>query len=617
VDFSLAGLRITKIVRYTFFITVWALPLVIYNRMMWDFYVPKELFFRVALFSALFIHFLRRRTGVEFGLPDVIVIGCLFFIMVPSVIDGRITPDGFRTVCYLVLFYVLVQNTGFTGVEDLSRFTFCALTGLFCVGVVEAIYSLLQFFRLDLLHPHGIVTFGPRVVGTLGHANLLGGYLAMVFPCGVAVWKYCRGTRWRALVACGLGVMIVALLLTQSRGAWLALLLTLFLFYNHEIRTLWKKFFRNRLVSICSLIVIGTVVVISFMWLLNLNIESVKGRVFVWRVTWNMFREYPMLGIGFGRYPVEYLNFQAEFFDDRRHASFFDHAANMKQADSEYLQLLAETGVIGLFFTVLLVGYVCYRIRSLLLVRRKDRGMRLVIDGVCMPLVVVIFHSFVDNPLCNVAVGVIFTFMVALVSLNLKVRNLEKGVSFTFKNIFPYRIFSGLLVVYMVYNSVTLSRAYIRWREGLAYVKAHLLGRGIEKYHEALKDLPDEGELLFHIGSAYAYFNQPEKALPFLKRARLTFNDKNIYIAEGLCYYRLGDFSRSEESLLTALRMYPRLLLPRLWLAEMYLRTGRREEAIERLKEIIDIKPKQISDDVLVIKRDAERLLRRITCEID
>ena len=63
--------------------------------------------------------------------------------------------------------------------------------------------------------------------------------------------------------------------------------------------------------------------------------------------------------------------------------------------------------------------------------------------------------------------------------------------------------------------------------------------------------------------------------------------------------------------------MYPHLLLPRLWLAEMYLRTGRREEAIERLKEIIDIKPKQISDDVLVIKRDAERLLKRITCEID
>lgn len=66
------------------------------------------------------------------------------------------------------------------------------------------------------------------------------------------------------------------------------------------------------------------------------------------------------------------------------------------------------------------------------------------------------------------------------------------------------------------------------------------------------------GELLFHIGSAYAYLGQPEKALPFLEQARSNFNDKNIYIAEGLCYYRPGDFDRSEESLLTALKdVYP------------------------------------------------------------
>lgn len=100
--------------------------------------------------------------------------------------------------------------------------------------------------------------------------------------------------------------------------------------------------------------------------------------------------------------------------------------------------------------------------------------------------------------------------------------------------------------------------------------------------------------------------------MPFLYKSKYTFNDKNIYINEGLSYYRLKDYKRAKQSLFTALRMYPNLLLPRLWLAEIYLHTGRNAEALNKLREIIEIQPKEFSREVTVIKRDAEMLLNRV-----
>ncbi|MCD6205350.1 MAG: tetratricopeptide repeat protein [Candidatus Marinimicrobia bacterium] len=94
-----------------------------------------------------------------------------------------------------------------------------------------------------------------------------------------------------------------------------------------------------------------------------------------------------------------------------------------------------------------------------------------------------------------------------------------------------------------------------------------------------------------------------------MRKSKATFNDKNIYINEGLCYYRLRDFENAEKSLSTALRMYPELLLPRLWLAEIYLETDRREEALVKLRDIHKMQPKNFSKDAAIIKQDT-RLLR-------
>ena len=78
---------------------------------------------------------------------------------------------------------------------------------------------------------------------------------------------------------------------------------------------------------------------------------------------------------------------------------------------------------------------------------------------------------------------------------------------------------------------------------------------------------------------------------------------------------QLEKWIEAEVDFKTALRMYPKLLIPRLWLAELYLNTGRKSEALMRLNEIISIEPKVLNEEAASIKRDAKELLELLNAE--
>jgi len=577
--------------------------------MMWDFYYPKELFFQTAVSAVIVIQLFRKETTICLNWLDAIVITGLLLPGLIASIFLNSPYENLRLPFYVVLFYLLVKCLSFESQKEFSHYFLNISTGLFSVAGLIALYGTLQYCQLDFLHPHGTVTFGPKVVGTLGHANILGGYLALIFPLGIVVLKMSQKIKMKILTCIGLIIITGALILTESRGAWLALLAGLIIINFRIIRTAWLKIFKNRIVS---LIVVVCLIVIGlglFYGLINLNRDSAVGRLFVWRIAWNMFTAHPVFGIGLQRFPVEYLNYQADFFDNVKNAAFFSHAANMKQADNEYLQILAETGITGIIGIVLFMA-VLYRY-WFRLKKSKDfiANEYLLIKIIGMSITMIFLHSVVDNPLRNLAIQAIFLFFVGMVSLGVEIERSVAEKSFAFKNPLLLRIIALLFFIFTIISVSVKGNAYIDWREGQGLFKAGYSDKAIVKYSQALRKLPNNGELLFHLGSAYAYINLPEKALPLLQNSKLTFNDKNIYINEGLSYYRLRDFKNAEKSLLIALRMYPELLLPRLWLAEVYIETERKEEAIGRLNEIEQIQPKNNTQEIIGIKADAHQLL--------
>jgi putative inorganic carbon (HCO3(-)) transporter len=86
-----------------------------------------------------------------------------------------------------------------------------------------AVYAASQYLGFDPLGWPAIDD-GRRTSGTLGHPNQLAEFLAMLVPLACWVAWTARRSR-RSLVLATLGMMLVAIILTQCRVAWIALLI--------------------------------------------------------------------------------------------------------------------------------------------------------------------------------------------------------------------------------------------------------------------------------------------------------------------------------------------------------------------------------------------------------
>lgn len=230
---------------------------------------------------------------------------------------------------------------------------------------------------------------------------------------------------------------------------------------------------------------------------------------------------------------------------------------------------------------------------------------------------VILIHALVDNPFYDPATRLVFWFNLGIMSSRIKDRMISNSKNkstrtISFRNSIFHRLSGLLLLLFCIFNISKKVSGYIYWQAGQNQVAGGDWVGGIKKYEKALKVFPDNGELQFHLGSAYVYTKQAQKAIDLLNRAAKKFNDKNLYIVKGYALIQSGRFKEAEKCFHTVLRMYPELMLPRLWLAQLYLKTNREKYAINELNHILRINPKIMTDNIKKIKQDAYHKLNQL-----
>jgi O-antigen ligase/Tfp pilus assembly protein PilF len=213
-----------------------------------------------------------------------------------------------------------------------------------------------------------------------GHATLLGGrwygsfywpnpfaaFLLLLIP--VTLMRLIYGRSRRETLALGVitMVLLVAFILTYSRGAWVVLagvtLLTLIV-----MRPPSKGIALQRTTAVIVMAVLVSVVLASRVdhsseeglfaraaSITNIGNESVQGRLSFWRSAIAIFRDHPLVGTGPWTYGIAHTRYQD---DVRFYAS---------DAHNLYLQTAAEMGLVGLAVLVtLLIAIVALWIRTL------------------------------------------------------------------------------------------------------------------------------------------------------------------------------------------------------------------------------------------------------------
>lgn len=315
------------------------------------------------------------------------------------------------------LFLIFLLTYGFSLIDHTKLPN--VIRGLLGLAGIIAIYAVVQFFTgYDFLRDseravqfYGVTESGNEIwrsAGLFSSPMTYGHWAAMVVCIPFAFWvslsEKTKDNRWLvATVAIAIGLSVIT---SMTRGAWIAAgagLATVTLLYNK------KLFVYLSLVGFLA----GTVFYFTndqiaerINSLFDINYSSNASRMEIWRVHWEVFRENPWLGVGYGE-------------NERIIGTYYDKLGIIEgqigHAHNTYLQMLAGTGIFGFLSYVLFVGS-CLWV-SISLWRRlpvRYKWWRSLVLGIIGAQVAIHFGGLTE---CNFKDGEVNHLFVSLISL--------------------------------------------------------------------------------------------------------------------------------------------------------------------------------------------------------
>ena len=331
------------------------LPLAFYRGFAEQFSTPKFFLTKFLIITALAIWGLGRiwtapprRFHFNLALP---LLAFSIAILI-SCFESPVPRLGLMEVEYALcgpVWFLLLGSTE-RGQETTQRIA--VLTGI--AGALVAGIILLQQLGFDPVVLGGNqVDWGSMVArmhlySTFGNPNFVGGYLvgtifAALALAGTSKSIWARGVWW-----CVALMMLAAIIETASRGAWLGLAVgsvaaTITMLPDHSNQphgvrkgTGSKSFVTSVLCWPMAMMTVSLGERIAV---------QLQGRIYLWRFSWPIFRQHPIVGSGWGAYQLLYLDLQGRFLS--AHPKYVGFWTNNRLLHNDPLQLLLETGLAG------------------------------------------------------------------------------------------------------------------------------------------------------------------------------------------------------------------------------------------------------------------------------
>lgn len=256
-----------------------------------------------------------------------------------------------------VVLWVLSSLPGWTGRHLVYAALALSLLACGASAVLEALQG--QGVPSQWLDPPLRGRVAVRASGPFENPNLLGGFAALSLPL---VLGYCYEVRrWlAALAALGVGAAVIALGLSFSRAGWLGGAVGLIAAAPAVMRQPRRAHLR-----LIPLAAAGLALMVWQAPSVSARVSTVPSpkqgtfahRLFMWRAGANLWRASPWVGTGPGTY-------EARYAAARPHGVFELYAILTEpgSAHSDYVQCLAETGVLGVV-VVAGLGWTIFRWR--------------------------------------------------------------------------------------------------------------------------------------------------------------------------------------------------------------------------------------------------------------
>ncbi len=313
-----------------------------------------------------------------------------------------------KTIQHILLFFIIIETVNTE--EKLKNILKIGLISIVIVSIDGFIQYYVCHYDLFRLYPSfGYAPLTDQMwplfpgfpTGPFPFPNDLSAWMLILLMPLLSLFAWgVKSIRTKLILGVSLFPFLFLFFLANTRGAWIGFFTSLFLIL----------FLKNKKMLILVILII--MLIVPFLpkdKVENIvGLSSMKDRFSMWQTGFEILKEHPIIGNGVNTFFVKFKEFRNDEFKGLRGS----HAHN------GYLQIAADTGIVGLsFFLLIIIQAFMAGIRT---VRRMGNkfGNALCL-GIGSGILAFLIHSFFDTNLHSLPLIILFWFAVAvLISLN-------------------------------------------------------------------------------------------------------------------------------------------------------------------------------------------------------
>lgn len=473
----------------------------------------------------------------------------------------------------LCLIMVVLNNLG-KSVKTQEVYMLLLLTALF-----EAFIGLEQWFGFwGKVHNYSTIT------GTFDNVAGFAAYLSMCFPLALYFGKS-NLARERILGYVIGGILFVLIVLSGSRTGFVAIVVGCMMSFFRGRRfwyhlSIWNKLF-------C--LILG---ILLFLGLYILRKDSANGRLLIWRCSWEMIIDKPLVGHGPGSFVAKYMDYQSNWLKEHPNDRWVWLAGNVKHPFNEFLKIGTEYGVLGLIF---IVGVCIWAWR---LYKRSSDAEYPMWIGIAALSVCALF----SYPLAYPSVCMLLFFQLGIIG------NKRSGMQF--KQKYKIAMFGGMALFIFVFT-IYWGKKEIEWYGIVSESMKDRTESVLSDYQQLYPFMRENALFLYNYGAELNKVGRWGESVKVMKECSLLLKDTDVQMLLADNYNNLGQFSLAEKAWTSAANMSPNRYFPAYQLFILYLKQNRQDEALKLAKNILRKPIKVPSYLVSRIRNEVQKFLEK------
>lgn len=468
-----------------------------------------------------------------------------------------------RILQFFLLFVFYIFATEIIEKEDTEKI----IKFILFTSILVSFYGFLQLAGIDFIK----WSIKKSPLSTMGRRNFAAEFLVVIIPYTFALILLSKKRVEKFLYSFMFLLFFTHLILTFTRASYLGFFFSLgiFLFLLNKIKLPEVKkvmlilFFLFSLTSFSKTFERG----------------SVKSRILIWKTTFEIIKKNPLMGVGPGNFKINYLKYCTEKKDVLTPVK-----ENVENVHNDFLEITAETGIIGLLLFIFLLFKIY---KSAISILKNGTGKeKILTSAIISSISAMLINSLASFPFKNSPTLFIFFLNISFLDVMSKRGNYKSKIS------------KELILFFFIFYSISTFVIDFHAVSGNFY---YSLGKKYEKIKPAFalkmakKSMTANpfnykayfvgGKILLSAGNiqqAIKYLKEAEKLYPYLDTLQ-----NNL----GIAYFKAGNYEMAEKHYLLSLNLNRKRPETYNNLGSLYLEMGNIDKSIFYLKKAVELKP--------------------------